>query len=826
MVRPEALFARRAWLGLGCAAAALAVASPAVAQDGAQPPAASRLFPLTVPVLDIDRPVGTISARVSQTGDYRIPVASLLPLLQPLYSVSEFSVISGRLQGVQEIGPDDVARLRLPLRFDAQRVALVIAVPANARGSTDLELSSLGRAPEPSASRQNPAGFSGYLNVNFGFVEDPTLGIGKTRGTFLLESGLRLGGFVLENSATVEIGGAPDRTFSRQATRLTYDIPSANIRLAAGDLFTPTVGFLGSVDMLGISAFRNVTVFDPFQNSRPTGRGSFILAEPSDVNIYVNGALIRQVRLQPGNYNLSNFPLVSGANDVRVEVRNDRGQAQTFTFSSFFDADLLAPGIAQWEVDAGVQATRFNQQVSYDFGDLVVAGFYRRGVSETLTLGANARYVNRQAIVGAEAVTATPIANISFDLAASRGSRRTGVAAAVTVQPQLPDSWRGRGRTLDGFVEYSSRNFGDNAVTGFGQGFRAGIRYSDVLIANRLTFSASAAYSRVYGPGNDGWDASVSLAYRFNYDFILRVTPEYRNTIAGESPFSVFVSLTKRFGRTSRADASYDSRDNRYLAEYDYRSQYGGIGTFGANLTVSGADGQQNLADGTLEYIGNRFEVSGGYAQVLNDGRAGDLGRVRFNVGTAIAFADGVFAIGRPVRDSFAIVRAHPTLGDRQVIVGPHVEGQGDRARTGALGAALLSDLGSYSLSRVLYDVANLPAGYDLGTGSFEFFPPYRSGYSAVVGSNRLASAIGIAADAAGQPLALAVGTVTSVNDSGFADQQVFTNRSGRFGIIGLAPGKTYEVRFPAAGVRIRIVIPADATGFVNVGTLSGTGGQ
>ena len=103
MVRPEALFARRAWLGLGCAAAALAVASPAVAQDGAQPPAASRLFPLTVPVLDIDRPVGTISARVSQTGDYRIPVASLLPLLQPLYSVSEFSVVSGRPSPVHPV---------------------------------------------------------------------------------------------------------------------------------------------------------------------------------------------------------------------------------------------------------------------------------------------------------------------------------------------------------------------------------------------------------------------------------------------------------------------------------------------------------------------------------------------------------------------------------------------------------------------------------------------------------------------------------------------------------------------------------------------------
>lgn len=832
-------------LGVAIALAAFGAPAAAVAQTTGAPPttpargtgapltagaqtagAVPLLVPITIPIYDVDSPVGTISAKVSPTGDFLIPVASLLPVLQTLYDDDSFALVAARLQGRGEIGPEDVAALRLPIRFDPQRVALILEVPADVRGRTVLELGASGRAPDPTRSRRPPDDFSGYLNVNFGLIDDPTISNSRTRALFLTEGALRFGGFVLENSATLEFGGVEGQTLSRQATRLTYDIPDAGIRLSAGDIFTPSIGFVGSTDILGISAFRNVDVFDPFQTSRPVGRQAFQLSVPSDVDIFVNGALVRQQRLQPGSYDLTNFPQIEGANDIRIEVRNDLGQTQTFSFSSFYDADLLAPGIDQWEFDAGVLATRFNRQVQYDFDAVAAQGFYRRGITNELTLGVNGQYYDGRGIVGAEGVVATAFANISFDLAASFADGRMGQAVAVTFQPFLSSGWQASGRTLDGFVEYASRDFGDNAVTGFGRGFRFGVRYNDIFANDRLSFSATAAYSEVYESSRDGWDLSVSLAYRFDDDFILRVTPAYREANVDEANASIRVSLTKRFGRTSRANASYDTRRNRYLAEYEYRSQYGGIGTIGANVTMSGADNQEQVGDASVNYIGNRFEASAGYSHVFSDGRGDELGRSRVNVATALAFSGGDFAIGRPIQDSFAIVRAHPTLDDRQVIVGPAVSGQGDRARTGALGPALLPDLGAYSLSRVLFDVRDLPPGYDLGTGAFEFFPPYHSGYSVTVGSNRLASALGTISGTDGQPLAFAVGTVTSTSDEEFEPQQVFTNRSGRFGITGLVPGNSYELAFPNQGVRARIEVPADATGFVDVGAIVGRGNE
>ena len=76
-------------------------------------------------------------------------------------------------------------------------------------------------------------------------------------------------------------------------------------------------------------------------------------------------------------------------------------------------------------------------------------------------------------------------------------------------------------------------------------------------------------------------------------------------------------SLTKTFGPKSRARATYDTRENRMLAEYDYISQFGGIGTFGANVVASRADNEKGSVTANASYIGNRFEANVGYSQLV-----------------------------------------------------------------------------------------------------------------------------------------------------------------------------------------------------------------
>ena len=78
------------------------------------------------------------------------------------------------------------------------------------------------------------------------------------------------------------------------------------------------------------------------------------------MDILVDNVLIKHIRLSPGNYNLTDLPLNPGANNVKLVIEDDSGQRQTLEFTGFSGQELLAPGISEWSVNAGIK--------SYDMG--------------------------------------------------------------------------------------------------------------------------------------------------------------------------------------------------------------------------------------------------------------------------------------------------------------------------------------------------------------------------------------------------------------------------------------------------------------------------
>ena len=55
-----------------------------------------------------------------------------------------------------------------------------------------------------------------------------------------------------------------------------------------------------------------------------------MIKRPSLVEIYINGVLYTQIRLNPGRFNIKDFPIVNGQNDVRVHIKDDLGQEESF----------------------------------------------------------------------------------------------------------------------------------------------------------------------------------------------------------------------------------------------------------------------------------------------------------------------------------------------------------------------------------------------------------------------------------------------------------------------------------------------------------------
>jgi outer membrane usher protein len=221
-----------------------------------------------------------------------------------------------------------------------------------------------------------------------------------------------------------------------------------------------------------------------------------------------------------------------------------------------------------------------------------------------------------------------------------------------------------------------------------------------------------------------------------------------------------------------------------------------------------------------VDYVANRFDARLSLASSgTNFGGIADDQTARLQIGTSIAFADGAFGIGRPIQNSFLLAQPHSTVKDANVIAGRSLSRGGFEASSGPLGAAVVNRLSPYNPQDVQYDLDAIEAGYDIGSGVVRVDPPFRAGYKLIVGTDRFVSAVGfLTMD--GAPAALVAGLVTSGDDEGFEPEPFFTNSAGRFGLIGLAPGRSYTIRLNDGGQTFTIEVPADNTGLYRVKTI------
>jgi outer membrane usher protein len=308
----------------------------------------------------------------------------------------------------------------------------------------------------------------------------------------------------------------------------------------------------------------------------------------------------------------------------------------------------------------------------------------------------------------------------------------------------------------------------------------------------------------------------MSAGWRFSDRATLNAEARYQQDSLGRE-FSGFLSLIVRLGRYSTVRSEFDTRDNRFRSSYQTLSG-SGVGSYNVTADVERSDNGAGVSV-NANYFANRAELGfshfGTYTRGFGDSQNQ---RSTFRLGTSLALADGAVSIGRPIFDSFAIVRPHRSLGKADVMVDATTFGRA--ANTGALRSATMPSLPSYSERTVALDVKNADPGTDIGQGTFRVFPAYRSGYVVTVGSDYNVTAVGVMIDVDGQPVSLVSGTATEVAHPDRPARTVFTNRQGRFGATGLAPGKWRLEMLDAARSTFEIDIARDATGVVQLGNI------
>jgi len=772
---------------------------------------------LTVPLIWRGRILNEVFVRLDQHGNFEIDSASFSNQLRPVLNYEGRQVLEAALSGRDYVDADTLKQFGILVSFDMGRLSLVLDAIDPVLIPSERLVSAAQR--EQAQPTLEPAGFSAYLNANAAATYRE--GSDMRPPEIFLDGAMRFGGVVLEYEGLFSELASDEYSFSRQSLRGVYDQPEAFRRFSIGDLQVPGSQLVNSPFIGGISVQKSRRLFDPFYAPGTFSGRQVTISSPSTLDILINGAPYQSLELQPGRYDLDDLPIEYGSNNVELVVRDAAGRISVSDFSLFFDPVELLAGEDEYMAAFGYVADGISFEPDYS-DELAFVADYRRALNGSFLLGGGVQISDAVQVASAEMQIVPQVipGSLRLSAATSNSEEASGFAAFGGYRWYGGDT-AGR-KSASVTVDYRGANFesvGDLASLDSEQ-LTINATYSQGL-SDRTFVTLGGNYLNT-GLQDSRYSAYADVTHRLTPALGLKAGVEYGTDSQFGNEFGVRLGLTMAFAGRQRADLNYQSRRNYARASVS-KAREDEIGAFGYSLAVQQVQDDQSI-DGAIDYLGNRFDSRLSLiSQGPNISEIGESQTARFQFGTSFAFADGGFGIGRPIRDSFAVLNPHRTM-ESDLIAGRSLAGGSYEASSGLFGGAVLNRLNSYNAQEFQYDLKSGEAGYDIGAGVERVFPPYKSGYSHQVGSDRFVSAVGFLY--IGEEIgSLMTGRITEIDDDGFEPQPFFTNSSGRFGIIGLAPGKHYRVKL-ANGAEFEISVPADNSGLLRLGNIATESGD
>lgn len=776
---------------------------------------------MTVPLMYRDRSLGDMEVRLTADDRLMVESAAFERMIRPLLNDTSRGELAQALASKETFSPDDLTSIGVALVYDPATLAVVVLnIDAARRAPVQLFAPPTREDEEPDLQ---PAGFSAYLNLNAFQIwnwDDSD----NNPPSLNFNGAVRVGRFVFEGDAALTSGRdstSDSYQFERNYARLVYDEPEHYRRWVLGDLTPEVRGQQGYVQLGGVGVVRSRRRFNDFRSAVLQGNRQLILQQDSTVRIMRNGVLYREVQLDAGAYDLSTLPLITGNNDVSIEVRDAGGRIQQISYQAYLDPIDLEPGDYEYGAYLGPIGQRFGTSPKYN-GPIAFSGFFRKAFLDRPAIGIGLQLSEEvQNVTGQTQFVIGNGSRLLLDAGASNAKQAgVGVSGGIAFD-QIID----RDGLVDSFsirADYLSRSYAtlgndlpnnSTASTITAQYGRAIRRDIDLVLTGTYVVQRDRA---------DSYRFAAQTNYRIDRKWSVRAGLDYVHSpgFSNSKGFGASVALVFQPNYRSRAEARYDSSIDSASLSYQ-RSSSGRLGSVGYGGVVNRENDYVNAA-GFVDYTANRFDASVSHVTSGNGfGSFGQANTSTVRIGTTLAFADGAFAIGRRISDSFAILKAHRTLKGHTVVAGESVEDKTFLASSGTFGGALNNVLNSYINQSIQYDVRNPPTGYDTGPGVYRVKPSYRSGYKVEIGTDAFVTAMGTLFTAPEKGAKFLGGRVVAVSDTASEPIPFFTNSIGRFAISGLRPGIRYRVEIYQGGQTSSLFefsVPTDNSGLLNLG--------
>ncbi len=582
----------------------------------------------------------------------------------------------------------------------------------------------------------------------------------------------------------------------RLDTSWTLSFPESATTLTVGDAFSGYLDWTRTVRIGGIRIGRDFGL-QPYRITTPLPSFLGEVAVPSAVDLYVNGVRQYSGDLPPGPFELSTVPGVTGSGHAQVVVTDAFGRTRTLDFPFYSTQQLLAKGLTDWSLAAGVVREDYGIRSFSYASDPAASGNLRRGMSDRFTIEAHAEAGAGLANAGAGGLwLAGGSGVVNAALAGSRDDSTDGWQSSLGYTWNngrfnvSANSQRTHGdyRDLASLYGAPPPRMSERAMAGITMPRLGNLSLSYVRLrypGEQASRYASAFWSRSFARG---WSTSASI----------------NQNLDDNGDRSLYLGVSYAFDADLQSSASLQRNRNLVDAVVDVVRPVPGDGGYGWRLQARDGDG----GSGGLAEVG-MITGSGRYGAGAASYRGDSYGYA--SASGSVVLMGGHAFLARDIHDGFAVVSSDGIAGV-PVKLENRVVGQTDDD-----GMLLVTRLNAWQRNKLSIDPMDLPANVRVDAVDRVAAPRDRSGTLVRFGITPVRAAVVVLQDGEGRPVPLGSTIVANEHATG----EVFVGYDGEAYLETLEPHNQLRVQMPGGTCTATFDYPAAGDAVPRIGPLA-----
>lgn len=575
--------------------------------------------------------------------------------------------------------------------------------------------------------------------------------------------------------------------------------PESAITVTVGDSYSGFLDWARTVRLGGVQIARNYGL-QPYRITTPLPAFLGEVAVPSAVDLYVNGIRQYSGELPVGPFQLATVPGITGAGNAQIVITDAFGRTRTLDFPFYATQRLLAKGLSDWSLTAGVVREEYGQRSFAYASEPVASGNLRYGINDSFTVEAHAEAGGGLANGGFGGVWLLGRAGVFS--ASYAGSSLDGLHGAQTA---VAYAWN-NGRF--NFSADSRQTHGDyrDVASLYGalppdvsQRALAGVTMPQLG-------NLSLSYVRLGYAGEDTsryagafWSRSFARGWSANFSI--------NQNLDDHDDRSAYLGISVALGDNRQASASWQRNGGHDAAVADFAKPVSADGGFGWRLQARGGDdGGGGLAEGA--WIGNAGRYGLGIASFDGDsyGYASASGGMVLMGGHAFA--------SRNIGDAFAVVSTDGIAGVPVMLENRPI------GETDADGMLLVTPLNAWQRNKLSIDPMDLPANVRIAAVEAMATPRDRSGARVRFSITPVRAAVVVLHDESGQPLPMG----SQIGIDGPAGQSAIVGYDGEAYLDTLQPHNRLRVSTPDTDCIVEFDYPQAPDAIPRIGPLTCNG--